>query len=116
MRDQWNFSAEFEASQTGRGTAYMTANAAQEFVDYVAQRGGWIQSMEAFEVVEGREILDLTLSILGLRNQERSVSGLAFNQLADRLIVDSMERGNPFVFKMWVDLLNSPETGSPSQR
>jgi hypothetical protein len=116
MRDQWDFAAEFEVSQTGRGTAYMPANAAQQFVDYVAHHGGWIQSMEAFEVVGGREILDLTVSIKGLRDQERSARGPALNQLAERLIADAMGRGNPFVFKMWVDLLNSPETGSPSRR
>ena len=96
--------ADFEAAKTGSGTRGLSPQEALSLLEYCFQRGWFFQSVEAFEVKDEREILDLRYSLLGLCLEERSASNLGEHKIvAESKIKRSIATRNDFIFQIWID-------------
>jgi hypothetical protein len=99
---------DFEAAHFGHGTRCMPLADARRLLEYCKARQCAFQTTEAFEVFDGREILTLEYSILGLSDVERSASSAAdLHEIGRRSLDKAAAQPNPYIFKIWVDTIDN---------
>ncbi|KPP82396.1 MAG: hypothetical protein HLUCCA04_06550 [Oceanicaulis sp. HLUCCA04] len=99
-----DFEAEFENAQLGRGSAPMSLEDAELFLDFVSDRGWAFQSMEASEINGQREIPDFRFVILGLSRAEKEASSPEdLHLIAKSTLTAAKSTGGEYIFQIWID-------------
>ena len=77
-------------------------------LDYLLKHGFYVRSIEAFELRDGREILDIGLSMLGLDGEDDwsdDERAEKHTSLVWRKVQRAQERAGRFGFTVWLDVV-----------
>ena len=98
------FEKDIEQALTGKGTRQLSLGEALSFLDFLTERGWAIQSMEAFEVKDGKSYPDFRYAILGLTKAELSPkSAKDLYNIAKNTFTKANNDTGKIEFIVWID-------------
>lgn len=108
---------DFEDAHYGRGTRYMSLEDARRLLAHCIARQYTFQTIEAFEVRDGWEVPMIEFGLFGRSAAEKSASSAHdLHEIARLCLDDAAAQPNPFLFKIWVDTVESILAKPPERR
>jgi hypothetical protein len=97
--DSFDLAGEFSHAESGRGTSYLSAKRAVEFMDYCAALSTHLTWLEAFEIEGGNLAMNAEFSVIDYFGH---ISDEELDLLVRHRVRAAIETGREFRFIFWV--------------